>query len=313
MQQKKHICGRFAPSPTGRMHLGNVYTALLSWLAAKAEGGEWLLRIEDLDPQRSKTAYATQIEDDLRWLGLPWDKGGNCTDFRQSERTEIYAHYFRQLEQKELIYPCFCSRADIAAAQAPHATDHHGVYAGTCRHLTDDERRQRATVRKPAMRLRIPDEAIAFVDGHYGAQCANLLTACGDFVVRRADGVFAYQLAVVIDDALMGIDQVVRGNDLLASTPQQIYLYRLLGFEVPQFYHLPLLCSASGARLCKRDRSLDLGELRKTLTAEEIIGKLAFWAHLIDRPEPITPHELVPLFDWTKIPHDNLVVEALNC
>lgn len=290
------------------MHLGNVYTALLSWLAAKAQGGEWVLRIEDLDPQRSKTTFAEQIEKDLRWLGLPWDEGGNCAGFRQSERADIYAHYFQQLEAKELIYPCFCSRADIAAAQAPHATDHHGVYAGTCRHLTDDERRQRAATRTPAMRLLVPDEEIVFDDGHYGTQHINLQTACGDFVVRRADGVFAYQLAVVVDDALMGINQVVRGNDLLTSTPQQIYLYRLLGFDVPQFYHLPLLCSASGARLCKRDRSLDLGELQRQFTAEEIVGRLAFLAHLTDRPEPITPRELLPLFDWHKIPHDNIVV-----
>ena len=131
---------------------------------------------------------------------------------------------------------------------------------------------------------------------------------CGDFVVRRADGVFAYQLAVVVDDALMHINQVVRGNDLLTSTPQQIYLYRLLGLEVPQFYHLPLLCSASGERLCKRDKSLDLGELRKHRSAEEIIGELAFLAHLIDKNEPIAPRELLPLFDWQKIPHQNIIV-----
>lgn len=290
------------------MHLGNVYTALLSWLAAKSQGGEWVLRIEDLDPQRSKSAYAAQIEDDLLWLGLLWDEGGNRTGFRQSERADIYAHYFRLLNEKGMVYPCFCSRADIMAAQAPHATDRHGVYAGTCRHLTDGERRQKAATRTPAMRLIVPDEEIVFDDGHYGMQRANLQTACGDFVVCRADGVFAYQLAVVVDDALMGINQVVRGNDLLASTPQQLYLYRLLGFDAPQFYHLPLLCSASGARLCKRDSSLDLGELRKTCTAEEIVGKLAFLAHLTDREEPIAPRELLPLFDWRKIPHTDIIV-----
>ena len=307
-ETKNIVRGRFAPSPTGRMHLGNVYTALLSWLAVKSEGGEWILRIEDLDPQRSKTAFASQIEDDLRWLGLDWDAGGNCSSFRQSERAEIYAHYYQILKEKGLIYPCFCSRADIAAAQAPHATDHHGVYAGTCRNLTEKERMERAATRQPAMRLMAPDEEIVFVDGHYGPQCANLQQACGDFVVRRADGVFAYQLAVVVDDALMGVNQVVRGNDLLASTPQQIYLYRLLGFDEPQFFHLPLLCNATGARLCKRDRSLDLGELRKSYSAEEIVGRLAFVANLIDRPESIAPRELVPLFSWQKIPKENIIV-----
>ncbi|MGN0186813.1 MAG: tRNA glutamyl-Q(34) synthetase GluQRS [Paludibacteraceae bacterium] len=302
------IRGRFAPSPTGRMHLGNVYTALLSWLSVKAQDGAWILRIEDLDPQRSKPAYAAQIEDDLRWLGLPWDEGGDTPGYRQSERTELYTHYFRLLEQQRLVYPCFCRRADILAAQAPHATDHHGVYAGTCRHLTAAEIAQKTAQRTPSYRLKVPNQSINFADGHYGTQSHNLQQICGDFVVRRADGGFAYQLAVVVDDALMHINQVVRGNDLLASTPQQIYLYRLLGFDVPQFYHLPLLCSASGDRLCKRDKSLDLGELRKHYTAEEIVGKLAFLAHLIDKEEPIAPRELLPLFDWQKIPHHNIIV-----
>ncbi len=308
MKPTEQIRGRFAPSPTGRMHLGNVYTALLSWLSVKAQGGAWILRIEDLDPQRSKAAYAEQIEDDLRWLGLPWDEGGNTPDYRQSTRTELYAHYFRLLEQQGLVYPCFCRRADILAAQAPHVSDNHGVYAGTCRHLTPDDIAQKRTQRTPSYRLKVPNQSIKFDDGHYGAQSHNLQHMCGDFVVRRADGVFAYQLAVVVDDALMHINQVVRGNDLLTSTPQQIYLYRLLGLEVPQFYHLPLLCSASGERLCKRDKSLDLGELRKHRSAEEIIGELAFLAHLIDKNEPIAPRELLPLFDWQKIPHQNIVV-----
>lgn len=307
MTDKPHIRGRFAPSPTGRMHLGNIYTALLSWLSVKSVGGEWILRIEDLDPQRSKSTYAEQIEDDLHWLGLPWDEGGYTAGYRQSERADIYEYYFGLLQQKGVIYPCFCSRADIMASQAPHAGEHH-VYAGTCRHLTDTERRKKMSERKPAIRLAVPDQTICFTDGHYGKHCANLKTDSGDFVVRRADGVFAYQLAVVVDDALMHINQVVRGNDLLTSTPQQIYLYRQLGFDVPQFYHLPLLCSASGERLCKRDKSLDLGELRKNFSAEEIVGELAFLAHLIDKKEPVSPQELLPLFDWQKIPHTNIVI-----
>lgn len=301
--------GRFAPSPTGRMHLGNIYTALLSWLAAKSENGEWILRIEDLDPQRSKPEFAIQIEDDLRWLGLRWDEGGNCSEFRQSERSELYAHFFDILQKKSLLYPCFCRRADILASQAPHANDHHGIYAGTCRYLTADERAEKSKTRQPSTRILVPNSDIDFDDLHYGHQQLNLQTSCGDFVIRRADGVFAYQLAVVVDDALMHINQVVRGNDLLASTPQQLYLYQQLGFDTPQFGHLPLLCSDSGERLCKRDKSLDLGELRKHFSAEQIVGKLAFYAGLIDRETPIAPHELIPLFDWQKIPTDNIIIK----
>ena len=317
--------GRFAPSPTGRMHLGNVYSALLSWLSVRSQGGAWVLRIEDLDPQRSHRIFAEQIEDDLRWLGLDWDEGGlanlpanpssqhGSVSYIQSERGAIYTHYLNILKEKGLTYPCYCTRADIMATQAPHESDGRIVYAGTCRPKNFDRAWNNETShpsgRKPATRIIVPDEEISFVDAHYGPQSVNLARHCGDFVLRRADGAWAYQLAVVVDDALMGITEVVRGRDLLLSAPQQIYLYRLLGFEVPTFCHLPLLCNEAGQRLCKRDKSLDLGEIRKSVQSpESVIGQLACYAGIIDRPEPISALDLVSEFSWKKVPIEDIFV-----
>ena len=303
--------GRFAPSPTGRMHLGNVYSALLSWLSVRSQGGAWVLRIEDLDPQRSRREFARQIEDDLRWLGLEWDEY-----YVQSERGEIYTHYLNILGQKGLTYPCYCTRADIMATQAPHESDGRIVYAGTCRPKQLEEAwlniDAHPSGRKPATRIIVPDEEISFVDAHYGEQSVNLARHCGDFVLRRADGAWAYQLAVVVDDALMGITEVVRGRDLLLSAPQQIYLYRLLGFAAPTFCHLPLLCNLAGQRLCKRDKSLDLGEIRKAgHLPEAVIGKLAFYAGIIDHAEPVSAQELVSEFSWNKVPLEDILVGPL--
>lgn len=325
--------GRFAPSPTGRMHLGNVYSALLSWLSVRSQGGAWVLRIEDIDPQRSRPAYAQQIKDDLRWLGLDWDE-----EYTQSQRFSLYEQYLRQLQATGLVYPCYCTRADIMATQAPHESDGRIVYAGTCRpkelrgvkrvegvegsiprafdspipRKIDSSKNRKIDAstpqRSPSLRLFVPDEDIAFTDAHYGPQSVNLATHCGDFVLRRADGAWAYQLAVVVDDALMGITEVVRGRDLLLSAPQQLYLYRLLGFPAPTFCHLPLLCNASGQRLCKRDKSLDLGELRQHHSAEALVGLLAFHAGLIDQPSPLSAQSLIPLFSWAKVPCEDIIV-----
>lgn len=325
--------GRFAPSPTGRMHLGNVYSALLSWLSVRSQGGAWVLRIEDIDPQRSRPAYAQQIKDDLRWLGLDWDE-----EYTQSQRFPLYEQFLRQLQATGLVYPCYCTRADIMATQAPHESDGRIVYAGTCRpqelrgvkrvegvegsiprafdspipRKIDSSKNRKIDAstpqRPPSLRLFAPDEDIAFTDAHYGPQSVNLATHCGDFVLRRADGAWAYQLAVVVDDALMGITEVVRGRDLLLSAPQQLYLYRLLGFPSPTFCHLPLLCNASGQRLCKRDKSLDLGELRQHHSAEALVGLLAFHTGLIDRPSPLSAQSLIPLFSWAKVPCEDIIV-----
>ena len=288
--------GRFAPSPTGRMHLGNVFSALLSWLSVKAKGGEWLLRIEDIDPQRSRQAYADLLMADLQWLGLEWDG----EPVYQSRRSDIYQHYFEALRQQGMTYPCYCTRADLLATQAPHESDGRVVYAGTCRHLPPQPGRPAAT------RLIVPDSDIIFTDGHYGRQTVNLASHVGDFIIRRKDGAWAYQLAVVVDDALMGITEVVRGRDLLLSSPQQIYVARLLGFPSPRFIHLPLLCNAAGQRLSKRDQSLDMESLRQRYTPQQLIGLLACLAGLQPDESPVTPQDLVAGFAWSQVPREDI-------
>ena len=223
--------GRFAPSPTGRMHLGNVFCALLSWLSAKSKGGEWVLRIEDLDPQRSRREYALQLMDDLQWLGLHWDG----EPVWQSQRGHIYEEYLHRLQEMGLTYPCYCTRADIMATQAPHETDGRVVYKGTCRPNPPSQlppHSSQLTVNLSPLtattRLIVPDSTIPFTDGHYGKHDINLAEHCGDYIIRRKDGAWAYQLAVVVDDALMGVTEIVRGRDLLLSSPQQIHLRKLL-------------------------------------------------------------------------------------
>ena len=307
--------GRFAPSPSGRMHLGNVYAALISWLSVKKKGGVWVLRIEDLDPQRCKLEYALQLEDDLRWFGLDWDEGGtenrgNCGPYLQSQRSEIYEEYLQRLNKTGLTYPCTCTRADIMATQAPHESDGRIVYKGTCRPQGMPKGTPTLFMKdqQAATRLYVPDKQIAFTDGHYGAQSVNLATHCGDFVLRRKDGAWAYQLAVVVDDALMGITEVGRGRDLLLSASQQLYLYNVLSLQAPEFFHFPLLCNEAGQRLSKRDKSLDMGILRSQYTPEQIIGEIAHFAGQTDRPEPMTSAELLKIFDWRKMPTNDIIV-----
>ena len=292
--------GRFAPSPTGRMHLGNVLSALLSWLSARRQGGRWLLRIEDIDPQRSHRDYALRLMDDLQWLGLTWDG----EPLWQSRRGDIYEHYYRRLQAQGLTYPCYCSRADLMATQAPHESDGRRVYPGTCRHRPPQPGRAAAT------RLVAADEEIAFCDGHYGEQRVNLAREVGDFIIRRKDGAWAYQLAVVVDDALTGVTEVVRGRDLLLSSPQQMYVARLLGFTPPRYIHFPLLCNAAGQRLSKRDSSLDMGSLRQRYAAPELIGLLARLSGLQPDRTPVTPQQLVATFDWSRIPTADIILTA---
>ena len=298
--------GRYAPSPSGRMHLGNLMCCLLAWLSAKSKGGQVLLRIEDLDAVRCPRVYADAIQDDLAWLGLAAD--GPTPTVYQSERSEIYQQYYDILLKKGLIYPCFCSRSQLHAASAPHRSDGQVVYAGTCRGLSDAEVARRSLTRAPAFRVWVPDEEIAFTDGHLGRYAENLARDCGDFYLRRADGVFAYQLAVVVDDALMGVTEVVRGSDLLSSTPRQLWLYRELGLTAPQFYHLPLLLAPDGRRLSKRDGDQSLENLRARYTPQEIIGKLAYVCGLQDTPAPASPQELVPGFSWDKVPKQDILL-----
>lgn len=293
--------GRFAPSPTGRMHLGNIFTALISWLDARNRGGNWILRIEDLDPQRSKQDFARLIEDDLLWLGLDFDEGGledkgSSTPYTQSRRSAIYDSAIERLMNDGLLYPCSCTRADIMATQAPHQSDGRIVYAGTCRPLPEPPFPTFDPGGK-ALRLFVPDKTIIFDDITYGHQEVNLARQCGDFILRRADGARAYMLAVVVDDALMGVETVVRGNDLLLSAAQQIYLAELLGFTPPRYMHLPLICNNEGRRLSKRDPEMDMAHLRKRFSPEEIIGILAHMAGFIPERQSITPRDLLPLYD----------------
>ena len=262
MEQKQEK-GRFAPTPSGRMHLGNVLCGLIAWLSARSVGGQMVLRIEDLDRQRCSRAYADQMEEDLLWLGLDWEeggsKGGPHPPYYQSQCDEIYAQAFAKLEEMGLLYPCFCSRAELHSVNAPHLSDGRTVYAGTCRNLTPQQREEKAKRRPPAIRVQVPDESISFQDGHYGTYIENLQKECGDFAVRRFDGVYCYQLAVVVDDARMGITQVVRGSDLISSTPRQLYLYRWLGPPAPSFAHIPLLNEPAGRRPSKREKDSDTG------------------------------------------------------
>lgn len=294
------VVGRFAPSPSGRMHLGNVWSALLSWLSVRSAGGEMVLRMEDLDPDRCRPEYVAQLREDLRWLGLDWDR----EQPQQSTRTEAYAEAFESLRERGLVYPCYCSRADLHAASAPHASDGRVLYAGTCRRLTEAQRQQQT--KRPAWRLEVPDREYGFTDGLQGNFSENLARECGDFIVRRADGVYAYQLAVVTDDADGGITQVVRGRDLLESMPRQLYLYELLGKIAPEFCHVPLLLAPDGRRLSKRERDLDLGNLRERYTPQRILGYLAALANLIPMGETASAAELIPLFDWKRVPQADI-------
>lgn len=298
------VVGRFAPSPSGRMHLGNVFSCLCAWLSARSQGGRIVLRIEDLDDRCKRPELAAQLIADLAWLGLEWDEG----PYYQHDRLDLYETALRQLQDAGLTYPCFCTRAELHAASAPHASDGTPIYRGACRGLSAEEISRRSALRAPATRLRVPavddlaDDVVEFVDRTYGAQCEALATECGDFLVRRSDGVFAYQLAVVVDDAAMGITEVVRGCDLLGSTPRQIYLQHLLGLPTPQYAHIPLLTAPDGRRLSKRDRDLDLGELRARFgTPEALLGWLAGQTGIAPNTTPCTAEQLVEHFSWDVI------------
>lgn len=302
--------GRFAPSPSGRMHLGNLFCSLLAWLSAKAEGGKIVLRIEDLDAERCPREFAALLEEDFRWLGLTWDEGGSsggpAGSYYQSRRADIYLEYFKKLQATGRVYPCFCTRSQLKAASAPHREDGTPIYNGQCRRLSPAEKEERARQHPPASRFWVPEKTIAFTDGHLGPYSEYLPDDCGDFVLRRGDGVFAYQLAVVVDDALMGVNQVVRGADLLQSTPRQLLLYELLGLKPPKFYHLPLLLAPDGRRLSKRDGDVSLELLKEKYTPRQVVGRLAFLAGLLDEPREADPLELAEIFDWARVPKGDI-------
>ena len=303
------VCGRFAPTPSGRIHLGNILCAMLSWLSVRSVGGKYILRIEDLDAMRCPRSLADLIEDDLHWFGIDWDEGGSVGGdaWYQSTRTAIYDTCFEKLQQKGLIYPCFCSRAQLHAAQAPHRSDGTYVYAGTCRNLTPEQIAEKSKRRPPAARVRVPNRVVSFVDGCQGEYTENLAHDCGDFIIRRSDGVYGYQLAVVVDDAEMGVTEVVRGRDLLESTPRQLYLYEQLGLQAPKFYHMPLLTAPDGRRLSKRDGDLDLGILRERFgRPEPIVGMMAKAIGLRPTAQPTPLKDLIADFSWDKIPKEDV-------
>lgn len=287
--------GRFAPSPTGPLHLGSLRTALVAWLFARSQSARFRLRIEDLDPQRSRREFEDAQTADLAALGIDWD--GPVV--RQSDRVGLYEQALADLRSQDRLYPCFCTRAEIReAASAPHGEYPEGAYPGTCLRLSDTERRARERSGRPyALRLRAEGERIEFVDRLLGPRA----TRVDDFVVSRADGVPAYQLAVVLDDADQGIGEVVRGADLVTSTPRQILLGRLLGLPQPTYAHVPLVLGADGARLAKRHGAVTLAQ-----RAEGPASVLAELAHTLglalDRSQVSRPAELLPEFDPVRLP-----------
>ena len=303
---EKRPVGRFAPPPSGRMHLGNVFAALLSWLSPKSRGGDWILRMEDLDTLRTRAEYAELLRDDLRWLGLDWDLETEA----QSLRSAVYDRYFEELKEKNLLFPCYCTRSQLHNVNAPHLSDGTYVYAGTCRNLTEAQRAEKK--RLPSWRVMVPDREFALTDLVQGDYRENLLTDCGDFVVRRADGVYVYQLAVTVDDGESGVTEVVRGWDLLGSAPRQMYLQELFGFAHPEYAHIPMLMAPEGRRLSKRDQDLDMGALRNRLKPEQLIGVLAHAAGLTETAAPISAKELATVFDWSKIKGKEIVVTELE-
>jgi glutamyl-tRNA synthetase len=296
--------GRFAPSPTGDLHLGSVATALVAWLSARARGGVLALRVEDLDGPRVVAGAEARQLDDLRWLGLDWDEGpdagGPQGPYRQSERGALYEAALARLADAGLVYLCDCSRAEIArVASAPHPGDEGPRYPGTCRPHGMAERRWR---RPPAVRLAVPDRPVTVADALQGTRTQNVWRTAGDFVLRRGDGVWAYQLAVVVDDLAMRVTEVVRGADLLASTPRQVLLAELLGGSAPGFAHVPLLVGADGARLAKRARGTAVRDHRAAgRRPAEVVGLVAHALGLVPSPAPVGPRELLDGFDRSRL------------
>ena len=254
-----------------------------------------VLRMEDLDTLRTSREFAEVLRDDLKWLGLDYDRETPA----QSQRSDVYDTYFEQLREKGLLYPCYCTRSQLHSVNAPHLSDGTYVYPGTCRNLTAEQRA--AFHRAPAWRVMVDDRVWTVEDRVQGHYTLNLATDCGDMVVRRADGVYVYQLAVTVDDGEAGVTEVVRGMDLLSSAPRQMYLQELFGFSHPQYAHVPMLLAPDGRRLSKRDRDLDLGEIRRHLSREQLLGILAGSCGLMPDVTPISLAELREEFSWNKI------------
>lgn len=299
------LVGRLAPSPTGSQHVGNARTYLLAWLSLRSRGGRVLLRMEDIDSPRIKAGAAEQAIEDLRWLGLDWeegpDLGGPHAPYVQTERLSLYREAFEALQQADRVYPCTCTRTDVAAAaSAPHLGQEPPPYPGTCAHRSASDA---AVLHRPyAWRFRTTDRERQLVDLVCGPQQANVAKTLGDFVVVKSDGTPAYQLAVVIDDHAMGVTEVVRGDDLLPSAFRQTEMYEFFGWQVPQFAHVPLVIGPDGRRLAKRHGDTKLSTLREQgIRSEALIGFLAYSCGLQPQPTSCRPQDLLAGFDLQKI------------
>ena len=312
----EQVRGRFAPSPTGYIHLGNAWSFLVCWLAARKENGSVILRIEDIDPDRSKAEFVDGVINDLHWLGLDWDEGtdigGPCAPYTQSESTDLYEAAIQALVADKLVYPCYCTRKELRSlASAPHMSDYGSAYPEICLNLTETERNLReAEGRRFSMRLHSELPQISFHDKLHGDLTMSWKECGGDFPLKRSDGVYAYQLAVVLDDIRQGITQIVRGEDILHCTPRQVYLYGLLGCPVPEYIHLPLVNDHEGERLAKRHGHFELRKMREQgISAEAINGYLAYHGGLIDELKPTTARNLITAFDVKKITVSELTLE----
>ncbi|MEI7900163.1 MAG: tRNA glutamyl-Q(34) synthetase GluQRS [bacterium] len=311
------IRGRLAPSPTGALHLGNARSFMIAWLSIRSRGGRLVMRMEDLDHPKNKPGAAAAALEDLRWLGFDWDEGpdvgGPDAPYTQTARTALYAQALERLQAQGLIYPCVCTRRDVEAGQSAPHTEEGLYYPGTCRGRFLDYEQARRMVpegRLPAWRFRVPEgETVRFEDGFCGTCVQDVSAHSGDFVLARDAQGAGYMLAVVVDDAAMGITEVVRGDDLLSATPRQLLLYRALGLKPPIFVHVPLVVSEDGRRLAKRHGDTRISAFREAgLTAGKIIGLLAGWCGWAAWGECLTLREVLPRFDMRTLPHDPVVL-----
>lgn len=312
------VRGRLAPSPTGALHLGNARTFLIAWLSVRSRGGTLVLRMEDLDHPKVKPAAARQTLDDLRWLGLDWDEGpdlgGPHAPYVQTARIKRYAAALEQLRGQGLVYPCVCSRQDVESGQsAPHASEDGLYYPGICRGRFATYAEAAATLpsgRLPAWRFSVgADSTVAFGDGFHGWQSENVTRTTGDFVIARHPDGAGYMLAVVVDDAAMGINEVFRGDDLMPATHRQLLLYRALGLTPPRFVHVPLVVSVEGRRLAKRHGDTRIASLRERgLRPSQVVGLLAWWCGWAAWGEETMPADLLPRFRLASIPREPAVL-----
>lgn len=311
--------GRFAPSPTGYMHLGNLWIALLSYLSVREQGGKYILRIEDIDKCRSKKEYEEALLEDLQWLGIEWDEGpdigGPNGPYRQSERTEIYEDILEKWHEQGLIYPCFCNRARIQkVSSAPHPGEKPYIYDGLCYNLSAADIAEKERKKKPSWRLKTNSQEFEFNDKIQGLCYGKVRYRKDDIVLQRADDMYAYQFAVSIDDGLMDVSEVLRGADLLESTAIQLSLLKLLNIEPPQYAHAPVILDKNGNRISKRQKGITIRELREGgMSAAQIIGNLLYSTGISEKPEPISVKELLnKKIPWNSLKKNDIILTKFD-